>query len=125
MTVAAVVAAVLVVVVPPFLRQRRAKRDVDILALALKGFAMENGHYPTGSLAQVAALLRGENIDGQNPKRLDYVVAAVTEMNSAGEFVDPWGMPYRILADQGGRAYSCGPNRQDEKGEGDDVASWK
>jgi|GEM_PF-6542793 hypothetical protein len=43
--------------------------------------------------------------------------------------LDPWGGPYIIL--KGGHyksffdIYSFGPNRKDEKGEGDDIANWK
>jgi hypothetical protein len=119
------VLVVLVVAAIPLWRRYKAKHDVEILAFALRGFAAENGHLPTGTQAQIAKLLRGENIGGQNPKRLDYVEASLSEMNSAGEFIDPWGTPYRI-SDQGdARAYSCGPNRQDENGEGDDICSWK
>lgn len=109
----------------PYLRQRQAKHDVDVLALALNGFALENKRFPQGNPAQVAALLRGENIGGQNPKKLDYIEAGMGEMNKAGEFVDPWGSPYRLSVTGGVRVYSCGPNRQDEQGNGDDIASWR
>ena len=122
---AAVLALVLMVALPPWLRKRQAKHDVDTLVLALKGFALENGGYPKGSPSQLAAILRGENIGGQNPKRLDYVVANMGEMNAAGEFVDPWGKAYRISIEPDASAYSCGPNRQDENGAGDDITSWK
>lgn len=91
----------------------------------MRGFAFENGRYPSGTPAQIAALLRGKNVGGQNPKQLDYIVAAVTEVNAVGEFVDPWGTSYRISTESEARAYSCGPNRKDEAGDGDDIASWK
>lgn len=106
-------------------RHAKARHDVDVLVLALDGFAHEHGEYPTGTTAQVCAMLRGENIDGQNPKRLDYVSAELSEMNAAGEFVDPWGTPYRLTTNPYARAYSCGPNRVDERGEGDDISSGK
>ncbi len=119
------VMVLLVVALVPAWRRHQAKRDVDILALALRGFVAENGHYPTGTRAQIAALLQGETVGGQNPKRLDYVVASMGEMNAAGEFVDPWGTPYRLGDGTDARAYSCGQNRKDEAGDGDDIASWK
>jgi len=119
------VVVILVVALVPAWRRYQAKRDVEILSMSLRGFAAENGRPPSGTRAQLAALLRGENVAGQNPKRLDYVVASMGEMNAASEFVDPWGTPYRISDGPDARAYSCGPNRQDEAGDGDDIASWK
>ena len=70
-------------------------------------------------------MLRGESINGRNPKKLDYIEAQPFEINGAGEFVDPWGEAYRFSVDPKTRVYSCGPNRLDEQGEGDDIASWK
>jgi type II secretory pathway pseudopilin PulG len=119
------VLAVLAVGIVPVWRRYRAERDVDILALGLRGFAAENGRPPSGTRAQIAALLRGEDVAGLNPKKLDYVVANMGEMNANGEFIDPWGTPYRLSDGPGARAYSCGPNRQDEGGSGDDICSWR
>lgn len=101
----------------------RARHDVALLVLGLDGFAREHGQYPAGTPAQICALLRGEKVDGQNPRRLDYISADVGETNAAGDFVDPWGTPYVLLTSPHARAYSCGPNRVDEQGKGDDVSS--
>jgi type II secretory pathway pseudopilin PulG len=103
----------------------RARHDVELIALALDGFAQENGGYPKGTLAEICRMLRGESVNGQNPKKLDYIEAQSREVNGIGEFVDPWGQPYRILMDPKPRVYSTGPNHADEHGEGDDIASWK
>jgi hypothetical protein len=109
----------------PQWKLHKAHRDVTILAVALDGYAVEQHEYPHGAFADVCALLRGESVNGQNPQKLDYVEASAYEMNAAGEFIDPWGTPYRILTESQGRAYSCGPNRLDEHGDGDDIASWR
>ena len=106
-------------------KHSQARHDVQIIALALDGFALENRGYPQGTRAEICRLLRGESINGQNPRKLDYVEALPSEMNRAGEFLDPWGEPYRISADPNVRVYSCGPNRLDERGDGDDIANWK
>jgi hypothetical protein len=124
--IAVPVLLLLVVALVSYLRCRQAKQDVDLLALTLDGFAFEHsGRYPRGTPAQIAALLRGENVDDQNPKQLDYIEAKVGEMNADGEFIDPWRTPYRMDTKGGGRAYSYGSNRIDEHGNGDDIASWK
>jgi type II secretory pathway pseudopilin PulG len=103
-------------------RISRARHDVGVLTLALDGFARENGDYPRGTVAEICALLRGEAVNGQNPRKLDYVEAGAHEMNASGEFVDPWGTPYRIVIKSTALVYSCGPNRVDEQGGGDDIA---
>jgi type II secretory pathway pseudopilin PulG len=108
-----------------FSKHSQARHDVQVIALALDGFVLENGGYPKGTRGEICRLLRGESINGQNPKKLDYVEALPSEMNSTGEFLDPWGEPYRISVDPNVRVYSCGPNRVDEHGAGDDIVSWK
>jgi len=106
-------------------RISRARHDVQVIAVALDGFASENGDYPKGTRGEICRMLRGESVNGQNPKKLDYIEAQPFEMNGAAEFVDPWGEPYRFAVEPKTRVYSCGPNRVDEQGEGDDIASWK
>ncbi len=106
-------------------KHAQARHDVQVIAMALDGFAMENGDYPKGTRGEICQLLRGESIKGQNPRKLDYVSALPAEMNAAGEFLDPWGEPYRISVDPRTRVYSCGPNRVDDQGDGDDITSWK
>jgi hypothetical protein len=103
----------------------QARHDVKVIALTLDGFARENGDYPRGTLGEICRMLRGETVNGQNPKKLDYVAAQPHEVDGSGEFIDPWGEPYRMSVDHGARVYSCGPNRIDEHGDGDDIASWK
>jgi hypothetical protein len=118
---AVVLVAALVVLSVPYRRARRARHDVNSLALALNVFVMENKRFPDGTPAEVARLLRGEDVRGQNPRRLDYIEAGPHEYNAAGEFVDPWGTAYRLVMKLPVRVYSCGPNRRDEDGGGDDI----
>jgi hypothetical protein len=110
---------------PVLWRQHCARRDSKALKSAVEIFMLEYGNYPTGSYADVCALLRGESRAGQNPKKLDYIEAAPGEMNAAGEFVDPWGSPYRIDTESKLRVYSIGPNKTDDKGTGDDLGDWQ
>ncbi len=118
---AGVLVVALVFLLPPWLRQRQARHDVQHLAWALNTYVQENGRPPEGTLAELATILRGKSLRGQNTKRLDYIEAEVGELSRDGEFVDPWGTPYRLLP----RVYSCGPNRRDEAGAGDDLVAGK
>ncbi len=101
---------------------RQAQHDVSQLRLALDLYLGEQGVYPGGSAAEISLLLRGHAIGTQNPTKASYVEAAPREVNDRGEFVDPWGTPYRIIIATPPRVYSCGPNRVDENGAGDDVS---
>ncbi len=119
-------AVAFVFIVHPWLQRRQAKHDVEVLALSLEGYATEHdGEYPHGTPAQIGSLLRGQSMGDQNPQKLDYIEAEAHEINAAGELIDPWGTPYRILFTPSARVYSCGPNRLDEQGNGDDITSWK
>jgi len=118
-------AAVGAITVTHVSKHSQARHDVQVIALSLDGFTLENGSYPKGTRGEVCRLLRGESVNGQNPKKLDYVEALPAEMDATGEFLDPWGEPYRISIDRKIRVYSCGPNHIDEKGDGDDIVSWK
>jgi len=113
---AVVVLLVAVIALQPWWRKYKAQRDVRELVLGLEAYAAVFGKLPTGSTAQICAALRGTSPENR--------VVENYQQNSAGEFLDPWGTPYRISTDNGARAFSCGPNRQDEHGTGDDLVSW-
>jgi hypothetical protein len=116
------VAAILwVPVLRPAYRQHRASHDVSQLHEAIQGFIKLEGEYPAGDFATVCRLLRGEMVGTQNSRKLDYVEAY--DANAKGEFLDPWGKPYRLVLDRNVRVYSCGPNQIDDQGAGDDIVA--
>jgi hypothetical protein len=98
----------------------RARHDVNELVLGLNAYRIKFGHPIEGTTAEVCAVLRGEDVRGQNPEH--EAVVDSYKVNAAGEFLDPWGLPYRIIVGAVPRVYSCGPNRIDEQGGGDDIA---
>jgi hypothetical protein len=119
------VAAVAVLWAPvlrPAWQRHRATKDVAALVEALQLFAKIEGDFPAGDAPTICRLLRGEAVGGQNARRLDYVEGY--RLNERGEFVDPWGQAYRIELEPKVRVYSCGPNRKDEQGRGDDIVAW-
>jgi hypothetical protein len=82
--------------------------DIENLFAGLQKYKERVGSYPSGSNAQIAKALQG-----QNAKNVIILVGRKTELNEKGEFVDPWGTPLRIyFCDTGVLIRSAGPNRR-------------
>jgi hypothetical protein len=82
--------------------------DVDNLFIALQQYKERVGSYPVGSNMDVAKALQGNNA-----KNLIILVGRKKDLNSKGEFVDPWGTPLRIyFAGEGVLVRSAGPNKR-------------
>lgn len=98
------------------------KKETAALVLSLRAHRDTFGVYPGGNSSEAIAALRG-----QNPKDLVFLEIAPERISSSGEYVDVWGSPYRFGGEMTARmpwAYSVGPDKMDEGGKGDDVASW-
>jgi len=128
-TVAAIVVVLFYMLFPEFgtrINTRAASARVGAygLATALDFYYKEYGGPPVGDQAAMIRILHGDN-----PKRIVFFEFATRNKSPSGEFLDPWGSPYKIdLSDPAHpRVYSFGKNKQDEGGrEGtDDIASWR
>ncbi|MEA3210407.1 MAG: hypothetical protein QOE70_3464 [Chthoniobacter sp.] len=101
-----------------------ARQDVIMIREALKQYIVEFGTAPVGNHAQIMTALRGKN-----PKQIIIFEADAKRFNPRGEFLDPWGTPYRIEASNIDFpwAYSFGKNLIDEGGAefSDDIVSWR
>ena len=93
---------------------RIARVEVATVYAALKAFQVTYASYPTGNLAQVSASLRGSNRQG-----LIFLNVPGRSLNDAGELVDAWKHPLRIILTNsaGPLVYSVGPNGRDDGGE--------
>ena len=144
----------------------QALSECSGLDSALQSYYREYGVYPaigsstydsglestSGGLEtdkDLVAILRGENLFSQNPRRLtfmdipqDQIDADDADDPDDGPFIDPWGEPYRFMCDfdfngtleitlengeslemrRGVGVWSLGPG--DDLKEGD-IASWK
>ena len=107
----------------PIRSHNKAQNDVNVLFQALSAYASEQGELPHGSFATICELLRGKSVDGQNAKRLDYIEAEGFETNAKGEFIDPWGNPYRVSFDKKLKVYSRGSGGHDDQGAGDNIVA--
>jgi hypothetical protein len=84
----------------------RLDGDIQNLFDGLQQYKEHVGTYPTGSNAQIVKSLKG-----QNPKSVIILVNRKNELNAKGEFVDPWGTPFRFyFSDTSVLIRSAGPN---------------
>ena len=82
--------------------------EVESLFVGLQKYKEYVGEYPRGSNDDIAKALKGKN-----PKNVIIVVGKDTQLNSKGEFVDPWETPLRIYFSQDGiMVRSAGPNKR-------------
>lgn len=116
--IAVPVIVLIVILAQPLLRQYRAQRDVKELVIAMQAYQITFGEYPEDDTTKICAALLGKNA-------MREPIIEAYQTNDQGLLVDPWDMAYRISTKGGPRAYSCGPNRQDESGTGDDIVSWR
>ncbi|HWB60611.1 MAG TPA: hypothetical protein VG733_14045 [Chthoniobacteraceae bacterium] len=95
-----------------------ARQDVrDLVAEAMDYYQVKH-IVPAGSIAELVAEISKHDMTAERKSRL----------NSAGQFLDPWGTPYRIDVSNPKFpwAYSCGPDKKDDGGApgSDDIVSW-
>jgi hypothetical protein len=90
-----------------------ARVEIANAFAALKAFHTHYASYPTWNLAQVSASLRGSNRQG-----LIFLNVPGRSLNDAGELVDAWKHPLRIILTNpaGPIVYSLGPNGHDDGG---------
>jgi len=59
---------------------------------ALRAYRAEYGKYPSGGLKEVESALRGNN-----PHGTIFMELLASDLNQAGEQVDPWNTPFRLV----------------------------
>ena len=97
------------------------------LKFGLEAFHREYGHFPPGNLATLSRILLGEDIGGQNPKRIQMLPAKFrSHIDSNGNILDSWGQPLRIEYSYSNivTISSTGRNRIDDGGRGDDMVVY-
>jgi len=74
----------------------RAMTEATAIATATKAYHIEYGAFPTGSPAQIAATL-----SGQNSNHIVFIEMQRKSIGSDGQFIDPWGQAYALAFDGG------------------------
>ena len=108
-------------------KERVATRDILGIAQLVEFYLIAKKPLPEGdAAAQFQTLLTVNQHRHGKWLRMD-----PSRVAADGRYVDPWGSAYVFGWKDGGKprqrawAYSYGPNRVDEGGNGDDVATWK
>ncbi len=124
-------------------KKSKAKSVIQGLELAIKQYNNDFGIFPDDSSSKsVINVLTGYS---EFPDKPDPVFRESPDWNGPyytsekkmfegeelnGALLDPWQTPYKFnLSNPQHNHYtfdiwSCGPNRKDDKGEGDDVRNW-
>lgn len=120
-TVVVVLAAILLPVAGKARRkaqQHMCRKQIEQLEIAIVSFRERYGYFPqAGSWADLSTALNG-NIDPRthtpaatgswplenNPLAIQFLKVSTEEVDGLGQIIDPWGMPYIVLADHGGSA---------------------
>ena len=83
------------------------REQADGLIIGLQQYKEFIGSFPKGSNLDVA-----RSLNGQGDKRILIVVGRKGDLNSKGEFVDPWGTPIQFyFSADGVMVRSAGPNQ--------------
>ena len=76
-----------------------ARNDVHKIASAVRAFQKAYRSPLNGDHISIIRTLRGDN-----PRNIEFLKIEPERLNSQGEFLDPWGTPYKIEAS---RVYEC------------------
>lgn len=111
-------------------RTKRAQARVETaqLATALTAYHTEYSRPLEGELPHILTTLAGDN-----PRKIVFMELNPKSLNAKGEFVDPWGTPYKLVRMPNERLPklvgidSFGKNKKDEQGAkgSDDIVSWR
>ncbi|MGA2178510.1 MAG: type II secretion system protein GspG [Verrucomicrobiota bacterium] len=71
----------------------RAQMDERHLAWGMEQYKLAFDSYPTGENTIFVRMLAGNN-----PTKLKLINLSVHSTNENGEFIDPWGTPYKIIS---------------------------
>lgn len=93
----------------------QAVKDMEAAVQGLKGYYAEYHQLPKGDTSAILKQLTSDN-----PRHIGYVTVPKERLNGQGEWLDPWGQPYRIfLASNQVLVRSAGKNGQFDDGNSD------
>ena len=171
LVVIAIIAVLVALLIPAVGKARqaaartRAKHQIMDIMQAFTAYYDEYKRWPTGLTGydngrdieynttgiqmetNVVVMLGGANVKNMNPKRIPFLQLEPGALNELGQYVDPWGNPYKYMLDFNGdnkvhiffsnmngetnlnrqvAVWSRGRDGSDEEGDPqkDDIRSW-
>ena len=96
----------------------RCKAELATIEIVLPTYRTNYNAFPTGDHIAVMKTLRGAN-----PGGIYFLEVSPRSLSKAGEFLDPWRVPYRFEFGSNGtvRVSSSGPNQR--FGDDDDIST--
>ena|ERR1017187_1603697 len=73
----------------------RTEVDESQIATALDRYSTLYGTFPPGNTESIERILSGEDLNGKNPQKLQFLIFRGS-IEHSNEMVDPWGMPYAV-----------------------------
>lgn len=102
-------------------KKARAKEEMNNIRIAMTAYYREYGYWPHGSTSwtDLSTMLNG-NVHPytgaaaaanawsttNNVRAIRFLEFRRESLSAAGEFLDPWGNPYRVLLDNGAVAFA-------------------
>ena len=91
----------------------RTRNAMVQLSTAVLSFQTEYGVLPDAKdNATLIKVLSGQVETRENPRDIVFLTPSHRELDSQGEFIDPWGTPYRISVNDQPTVISAGPDKQ-------------
>lgn len=97
--------------IPENARDNQAKSEVRMIVMAIKAYRTDYGKWPNQTQSDIDKTyftnnyliiqpLMGSNLMGANPRNKIYFEGQTNRLDSKGNYLDPWGMPYVITIDE-------------------------
>lgn len=101
--------------------ERNAMKDIRGLERLMEFYSFTHRPRPEGDAAAKLSVLLEVNVHRHGR----HLKVDPARLGADGIYRDPWGSPYAFGWNEEPWAYSFGPNRIDEGGNGDDISSWR
>ena len=99
----------------------KSQVTIQAFSAALTQYHKTYGTFPNVPWADMTRILQGESLRGQNPSNIVFLAPSRHDTPQRWA-ADAWGTPLNFTIQSNTvRVWSSGPNKKDEKGQGDDL----
>jgi hypothetical protein len=98
----------------------RTKVDESQIATALEVYSNVYGAFPPGNTESIERILNGEDLDGKNLKKIQFLIFR-RGIERSNELADPWGTPYAISFSSTNSFVISSAGKDKKFGDADDI----